>query len=286
MDYKPPHPLEVLITPEVLSKYQRMFAFIIRLMRGRSFDVICRNLSFICHTVESALSALFRMIRQTSRPLFPTLAASNKLLLHFRFTAHSFVSALSEYVFDTAIGGNFDPFIARLSPNDPTTQRDRASPEFTDVFMLAKSHSALLDDILSACLLRSGQRAVGELLRHSLELILEFTIVVGDLHRNRMEEYQAAPLLEDISQKFYAKTMTLVSLLFRTGSMSFDLVFPLTQTKVLKGLVDKNVSASRVPLQGSLPGSDMARRPVGGADALHHLLMRLDLGEWWSVAKH
>lgn len=34
MDYKPPRPLEVLISPEILSKYQRMFAFILRLLRG------------------------------------------------------------------------------------------------------------------------------------------------------------------------------------------------------------------------------------------------------------
>jgi hypothetical protein len=166
--------------------------------------------------VESALSALFRMTRQTSKPLFSTLTASSKLLLHFRFAAHSFVYNLSEYVFDTAIGGNFDPFMSRLSPSGPTTQYDGAPSGFTDVFVLAKSHSALLDDILSACLLRSGQRAVGELLRHSLELILEFTVVVGELHRSRMEEYQAAPLVEAISQKFYAKMTTLVGVCFLT----------------------------------------------------------------------
>lgn len=34
IDYRPPHPLDVLITPEILSKYQRMFAFILRLLRG------------------------------------------------------------------------------------------------------------------------------------------------------------------------------------------------------------------------------------------------------------
>ena len=33
MDHKPPCALEVLIT-DILSKYQRMFAFILRLMRG------------------------------------------------------------------------------------------------------------------------------------------------------------------------------------------------------------------------------------------------------------
>ena len=32
IDYRPPHPLDVLITPEILSKYQRMFAFILQLI--------------------------------------------------------------------------------------------------------------------------------------------------------------------------------------------------------------------------------------------------------------
>jgi len=152
--------------------------------------------------------------------LFPTLTQSRKLLLHFRFIAQSFVSSLSGYVFDTAIGGNFDPFLARLSAdatpptsetysnNNNTNTNDDGG--FSDVFELAQRHSALLDDILSACLLRSGQRGVGDLLRHSLELVLEFTIVVGELHRGRVEEYQAAPLIEELFNKFCLKMTTLV----------------------------------------------------------------------------
>ncbi|KAF5386245.1 hypothetical protein D9615_002656 [Tricholomella constricta] len=243
MDYKPPSSLEVLITHDILSKYQRMFAFILRLMR-----------------VEHALGSLFRMTRASAKPLFPTLVPSRKRLLHFRFVAQSFVSNLSAYVSDTAIGGNFDPFLARLSP-----QNDGHEVGFSDVFALAKSHSRLLDDMLSACLLRSGQRAVGELLRSALELVLEFTIVVGELHRGRMEEYQAAPLLEHISNKFFGQMNKL--------------------TKVLKGLVDKNGSlAAALPLQGSLTGVEAVRTPTGGADALYHLLIRLDLGEWWATS--
>ncbi|RDB16899.1 Gamma-tubulin complex component 3 [Hypsizygus marmoreus] len=238
MDYKPPHPLEVLITPEILSKYQRMFAFILRLMR-----------------VESALGALFRMTRSTSKPLFPTLVSARKHLLHFRFVAQSFVSTLSSYVFDTAIGGNFDPFIAQLTEGK----------KFTDVFALAKSHSALLDDILTACLLRSGQHAVGDLLRQAMELILDFVVVVGEMFRGRVEEYRAAPELQDVARKFFGKMATF--------------------TKVLKGLVDKNGLAVGVPLQGSQTGVEAMRKPTGGADALYHLLIRLDLGEWWVTSK-
>ena len=162
-------------------------------------------------TVESALKSLFRMSthRSTSNFLFPTLTKSRKLLLHFRFISQAFVSSLSGYIFDTAIGGNFDPFLARLSCGNsgPSEQ----TFEFSDVFELAQCHSALLDDILSACLLRSGQKGVGDLLRHSLELVLELTIVVGELHRDRIEEYQAAPLIEDLFQRFRMKMTTLVS---------------------------------------------------------------------------
>ena len=34
MDYKLPPPLDVVITADVLSKYQRVFSFILRLLRG------------------------------------------------------------------------------------------------------------------------------------------------------------------------------------------------------------------------------------------------------------
>jgi hypothetical protein len=152
--------------------------------------------------------------------LFPTLTQSRKLLIHFRFIAQAFVSSLSGYVFVTAIGGNFDPFLARLSgdatlPASATYHRVDNDGGFSDVFELAQRHFALLDDILSACLLRSGQRGVGDLLRHSLELILEFTIVVGELHRGRIQEYQAAPLIQELFKKFCLKMTTLVCIWVR-----------------------------------------------------------------------
>ncbi|KAF5328834.1 hypothetical protein D9619_011684 [Psilocybe cf. subviscida] len=237
MDYKPPHPLEILISPDVLSKYQRMFTFILRIFR-----------------VECALKSLFRMSshRAIATYLFPTLTQSRKLLLHFRFLAQSFVASLSGYIFDTAIGGNFDPFLTRLSADN------EKGHGFSDVFEVAERHSALLDDILSACLLRSGQRGIGDVLRHCLELVLEFIIVVGELHRGRVQEYQAALMIEDIFRRFCKKMTTL--------------------TQVLKGLVDRS-SSSKLTLENFSGGG---RQPPGGLSALYHLLLRLDLNDWWS----
>ncbi|KAF8639530.1 hypothetical protein AX17_001435 [Amanita inopinata Kibby_2008] len=267
MDYKPPRALAVLITPDILSKYQRVFGFILRLMR-----------------VTHAIKAVHRMSRSPSKPLFQTLAKSRKLLLHFRFVAQSFVANLSAYVFDIVIGGNFDPFIGRLtataaaasstppSPSSPTVAarplpRPEATRErFRDVFSLSNDHSELLDNILSACLLRSGQREVGDILRQSLELVLEFSVVVGELHRGRLEEYQAAPMIDELYGRFRAKTRTF--------------------TRVLKELAEKTGGASSTGLQIRIEaeheGGISVRRATGGIEALTHLLVRLDMGEWWT----
>jgi len=233
MDYKPPHPLDILITPDILSKYQRMFTHLLRIMR-----------------VEHALSAVFRMCRSTCRPVFPTLTSSNKLLLHFRFIAQSFVANLSQYIVHTAINGNFDPFLERLSPST-----EDLNPPFSDVFALAKAHSALMDDVLAACLLRSSQRAAGDLLRQALELVLEFAVLVGDLKTGRLEEYRAAPLLEDLSSAFRAKMAALV--------------------RSLKTLVDVPVGPALV-----ISSRGHGRTPTGGIQAVVHLLE--SLSGWWS----
>ncbi|KAK0505031.1 gamma-tubulin complex, DGRIP91/SPC98 component protein, partial [Armillaria luteobubalina] len=244
MEYKPPRPLQVLITPEILAKYQRMFTFLLRLMR-----------------VEHAITAVFRMTRSLDAPLFPTLAASRKRLLHLRFVSHSLVSTLCQYVCDTAIGGNFDTFLERLSPHAPPYLHNGEPSGFSDVFALARSHSALLDDILSACLMRSSQRQAGDLLRDSLELILEFSILAGQLRRKSLEEYQAAPLLEDLNTRLRKKMSIL--------------------TSVVKSMLDGNISTTE---QTAHPEGDRyVRKPPGGTQALANLLLRLDtVGDWWA----
>ena len=170
------------------------------------------------------------MTRTASKPLFATLVQPQKRLLHFRFVARSFVSTLSAYVFDTAIGGNFDPFIARLSiptlggAATAATFVLKEDMGFSDVFALAKSHSELLDDVLTACLLRSSQRAVGEVLRQCLELVLEFTIVAGEVYRGRMEEYEAAVAMEGVERRFLVKMGVFVSCLFVMRRVILSLV--------------------------------------------------------------
>lgn len=96
--------------------------------------------------------------------------------------------------------GNVDPFLARLVPGT-----------FTDVFELADAHSDMLDDVLTACLLRSSQRTAGDALRGCMELALDLCVLAGDRRRGRIEEYAAAPLLENLQASFVEKMNILVS---------------------------------------------------------------------------
>jgi hypothetical protein len=184
------------------------------------------------------------------------------------------MNALSSYVFDTVIGGNFNPFLEELDPRGNEDDARRTQQRFSDVFELAKRHSSLLDDILSACLMRSGQRAAGDLLRQATEIILEFAVVIGELRRGRLKEYEVAPLVEVLFGKFKAKMVTLVGL----HIAGVILMLTICQTKVLKGLVDK--STSKTYAEHFFIGQ---RNLPGGLEALHHLLLRIDTSDWWAA---
>ncbi|KAG2123619.1 Spc98 family-domain-containing protein [Suillus cothurnatus] len=198
-------PLDVIFTPDTTSKYQRIFAFLLCLIR-----------------VESAIRAAFRMTHQNFRGAFVR-------------------ATLSAYIFDVAIGGNFDAFPARI-----TACRWGTSSEFTDVFSVADTHSAVLNDNLSTCLMRSAQRAAGDLLRGSLELI----------------PCQASSVLDVLFAASREKMSTLI--------------------KVLEVLLEKDLKSSqRQELLFALKGQSDVHHAPGGVEALRHLILRLDINEWW-----
>jgi len=99
-----------------------------------------------------------------------------------------------------------DSFLARLTPGT-----------FTDVFELADAHSDVMDDVLSACLLRSSQRTAGDALRGCMETALELCVLAGERRRGRVEEYAAVPLLEKIHASFVEKMDILVSWIVGLG---------------------------------------------------------------------
>lgn len=155
---------------------------------------------------EHAIAAVFRMTRLANEPLLPTLDRSARLLLHFRYNASIFVSALSEYLFDVAIGAHFDAFLERLE----LSSQDDGDSSFSDIFALATGHAYMLDDVLSACLLRSTQRTAGDTLRQILEIVLQFAVLVGELKRGRSREYEGSMAIDKLHRSFRKRMVALV----------------------------------------------------------------------------
>ena len=149
---------------------------------------------------------LYRLSRSQKKRLFNTLTKSNTLFMHFRFLAHTFVSQLCSYVYDTAIRRHFDSLLLEISATRGTHNGQR----FSDVFELARYHSDVLDNILIACLLRSGQKAAGDALRMCLETVMELGILAGELSRGRVEEHQAKSTLEELYSAFKRRVSRLV----------------------------------------------------------------------------
>ena len=206
MEYQPPRPLRILIGSDVLSKYQRIFAFNLRLLRGELQGWPYKGFSETPFLVENVVRMLHRLSRPHKKPLFETLAKTNMLFMHFRFLAHTFVAQLCSYVYDTAIRRHFDSLLLDIS----TAKEGCNGQSFSDVFELANYHSYVLDNILIACLLRSGQKAAGDALRTCLETVMELGILAGELSRERIGEYQAKCTLEELYSAFKRRVSRLV----------------------------------------------------------------------------
>ncbi|KAG8873639.1 hypothetical protein FRB97_006600 [Tulasnella sp. 331] len=264
LQYRPPPTLDVLIDPDVLSKYQRVFDFLLCLLRA-----------------ETAAHALYRV---SARGSVSPKARQKKLLLKFCFEAHHFVKALTTYIFDSAIASHWKPFLngikamhRRLTPTvagngkvdekeEPNTAEVENQDGFDDVFSISTHHSDTLDKILTACFLKSRHRNAGAAVKKPLQLILDLAGVVTD---TRMPDGSAEE----------AKEARLVELHKSWDSSMRHL------TKILRALDDRGPSQSDTVTQPAENNPHIARvtssrgsnRNLGAGD----LLLRLDPSGWY-----
>lgn len=156
LSYKPPPPLEAVITPMSLYKYDQLFKLLLRVMR----------MLFV-------VSQLFRdaLDRTSYWQGIDTTAQ------RFRIEAHHFVSCVSGYFFDTGIDATWRIFERKLN------QIEKRINEDTDHVVLGQNegldklreyHERVLDRIMFALLLRRRQQPVMKLLEEIFTLILHF----------------------------------------------------------------------------------------------------------------
>lgn len=156
LSYKAPPPLEAIITPLILFKYDQLFKLLLRVVR--------------------MLYVVLALYRDTTHSKSDWQGAVT-IAQRFRIEAHHFITSISSYFFDTGIDSTWRIFERKL---DQIVDRIKADDDYITLGQnegldhLRDYHEKVLDRIMFALLLRKRQQPVMKLLEEIFTLILQF----------------------------------------------------------------------------------------------------------------
>ncbi|KAM0431806.1 hypothetical protein ACHAPT_005056 [Fusarium lateritium] len=157
LSYKAPAPLSGIITPVILTQYDRIFKFLLRILR-----------------MLYVINQLFRDVNaRTSRWDDP-----EDISYRFAREAHHFVSGITSFFFDSGIAIPWQAFETRLDKiesdlNNPDSHSTPETVESPD--RLREFHSRVLDRIMLSLFLRKRQQPVLKLLDEIFVSLLAYS---------------------------------------------------------------------------------------------------------------
>lgn len=155
LSYKPPAPLESILTPIILYKYDQLFKQLLRTLR-----------------MLYVVSALFRDATDRTSSWQNIHPSAHK----FRIEAHHFISAVCGYFFDTGIATTWGIFQRKLDEIEERMDSVNFSlGQNEGLESLRDYHERVLDKMLFALFLRKRQKPVMQLLEEIFGLILRFS---------------------------------------------------------------------------------------------------------------
>ena len=158
LQYKPPAPLDAVITPSSLDKYDTLFKLLLRVTR-----------------MLYVVNQLFHDTRECGlRRRGNKNGSSAAIVQRFRIEGHHFVSAVAGYFFDVGVGDAWRVFEDKLDEIEKKLVDDAAPGELEGLHQLRDYHERVLDRILFALLLRKRQEQVMALLEEIFTTILGF----------------------------------------------------------------------------------------------------------------
>jgi hypothetical protein len=181
LHYKPPSPLEAIITETALYRYDRIFRLLLRILR----------MLFV-------VNMLFRDSMTRSRSWKGIDSVTRK----FCIEAHHFVSALGGYMVESGIGTTWARFEDKLLELEQWIEKDENDSECTGLEgegleKLRAYHESILDRIMFATLSRKRQAPVMKIVNEIFEAILKFAKIVrgcvarGAMNASEQEEVAA-----------------------------------------------------------------------------------------------
>lgn len=247
LSYKPPPPLEAVITPIILFKYDQLFKLLLRVIR-----------------MLYIVNALFRDATDRTSCWEEIDNTSQR----FRIEAHHFVSSVCGYFFDTGIEATWRVFDRKLDQVERRISKDSDNltlGQNEGLDKLRDYHERVLDRIMFALFLRKRQQPVLKLLEEIFTLILQFS---------KYSRQRALGLTNktgpDVAREMYLR--------FRRKVAVFITVCRGLCEK--KGYGDKKVLDNKILGQESLfDGDDLAEE-----NTVSQLLTRLEISNYYSKA--
>ncbi|KAI9783787.1 MAG: hypothetical protein M1839_003123 [Geoglossum umbratile] len=155
LQYKPPSPLDVIITSTSLHKYDRLFKLLLRTTR--------------------MLYVVNQLFRDATSRTVPRPHAIDPVVQKFRIEVHHFVAAVSSYFFEVSVDATWAKFEAKLDEIERHIDADDTGiGQLESLDRLREYHERVLDQIMFAALLRKRQEPVMKLLEDIFTIILTF----------------------------------------------------------------------------------------------------------------
>ena len=243
LSYKAPTALSGIITPVILTQYDRIFKLLLRIMR-----------------MVYVVNQLFRDVNaRTSRWADPED-------ISFRFTreAHHFVSGITSFFMDAGVAIPWQAFEAKLDKieadlkNPSNTKSNPDKVESPD--RLREFHSRVLDRIMLSLFLRKRQQPVLNLLEEIFSAVLEY----AKFSRTKAIGKNQAPDGEEMNemQRLYGKFKTKVQIFIT----------------VCRALTEKSRSTSN-KVSDDL---GLKQEGIGEDHMVAQLLMKLDMSDYYT----
>lgn len=206
LQYHPPPPLTLAIPSSITLKYRRIFKFLMRLLRGAicfaSGHVVLLTGSSI---VQAVISQIHHACRLSGEFWRRGGEAIQRKLGQLRFQMAGFHSSFSSYVWDTAIRSSLGDFFDEL-----VRVRDEEASPIKDIFTLVSRHEAVLDGIMTACLLRGPQKTMAIHLSSCLNSILTLGVVLNRVQHKCIEGVEATQQIDKVFSAFQSAMVDLV----------------------------------------------------------------------------
>ncbi len=248
LSYKPPPPLEAVITPIILFKYDQLFKLLLR---------VTRMLYIVNDLFHDAM-------HRTSH-----LSENDNVAQRFRIEARHFISNICSYFFDTGIGATWRVFERKLDQIEQRIHKDNDNitlGQHEGLDKLRDYHERVLNRIMFTLFLRKRQAPVLYLLEEIFTLILKFA---------KHSRKKALGLKSQLSEDDEVKELYLR---FRKKVGVFITVCRGLSEK--KGYGEKKVLDNRMSDQENLfDGDDLAEE-----NTVSQLLLRLEMSNYYSTS--